>query len=103
MNKFKYISILGWAVVGIPTILVALMIFYSIKYYRPINPYPHPNTKVLNSIQPEPVKAQEAPVSVVAEEPKKVLKRSIKKETTRDSANINDSSYNNETVDSTVA
>lgn len=103
MNKFKYISILGWAVVGIPTILVALMVFYSIKYYRPISPYPRPNTKVLNSVQPEPIKTQEAPVSVVAEEPKKVLKKPIKKETTSDSSNINDSSYNNEIVDSTVA
>ena len=103
MNKFKYISILGWSVVGIPTVLIGLMVFYSIKYYKPTNPFPHKKTEIKTSAQPEPVKTQEVQVPVVVEEPKKVQKRTPKKETTQDSANINDSSYNTESVDTTVA
>lgn len=102
MNKFKYISTLGWITVGIPTALVTLAVIYSIKNYRTNAPLPPKKAQVTVEVAPkqEPTKIV---VPVVIEEPKKVQKRSIKKETTNDSSNINDSSYNSEILDSTTA
>lgn len=103
MNKFKYISTLGWITVGIPTALVTLAVIYSIKNYRTNAPFPpKKKTESVTEVTPkqEPSKIE---VPVVLEEPKKVQKRSIKKETTNDSSNINDSSYNSGILDSTTA
>lgn len=101
MNKFKYISTLGWITVGIPTALVTLGVFYSIKNYRTNAPLPP--KKAQATVEVAPKQEPTIVVPVVIEEPKKVQKRSIKKETTNDSSNINDSSYNSEILDSTTA
>lgn len=102
MNKFKYVSTIGWLVVGIPTLLVLLMVIYSIKNYKPRTDFPSKAIKTISRTKaPEPVveKAKEVTLPII----EKTIKQPIRKETKVDSAAINDTSSNKATPKETTS